>query len=89
MAKKTQKPATAEEIKEVALGTILEVLKGDKDFDDKTQLAMKFLNYENRQEHIAQTKAKFHYTLVKSLADPEIMRKYVLSSEPTIKKLPA
>ncbi|KKL92750.1 hypothetical protein LCGC14_1881540 [marine sediment metagenome] len=89
MAKKAKKVATAEEIKEVALGTILDVLKGDKDFDNKTQLAMKYLNYQNRQEHQQQTKAKFRFTLVKSLADPEIMKRYIVSSEPSIKKLPA
>lgn len=88
MAKKTQKAATAEEIKEVALGTILNVLKGDRDFDEKSQLAMKFLNYQSRQEQQAQTKAKFRFTLVKSLADPAVMKKYIVSSEPSIKKLP-
>ena len=89
MAKKVQKAATAEEIKDVALGTILDVLKDNRDFDDKTQLAMKFLNYQSRQEQQAQTKAKFRFTLVKSLADPAIMKKYIVASEPSIKKLPA
>ena len=88
-AKKKEKPIEAQEIKEVALKNILDVLKGDKEFNDKTQLAMKFLNYVNKEEHIKQTKVKFQFTLVKSLADPDVMRKYILSSEPSIKKLPA
>jgi hypothetical protein len=53
MAKKAKKIATAEEIKEVALGTILDALKSDKDFDEKSQLAMEFLNYQSRQEQQA------------------------------------
>ena len=89
MAKKREKDATNEDIKQVAMNTILSVLNGDKEFDDKTQLAMKFLNYENREQKLAQTKAKFKFTLVKSLSDPDIMKKYILSSEPQIKKLPA
>ena len=89
MAKRKESEATSEEIKQVSMNTILNVLKGEKEFDDKTQLAMKFLNYESRQEHIQQAKAKFRYTLVKSLADPDIMKKYVMASDPQIKKLPA
>ncbi len=86
MAKKTVK---TEDIKEAALGNILSVLQNKNEFDEKTQLAMKYLNYENRQDHLSQSKVKLRFSMVKSLANPEIMRKYVMSSEPAIKKLPS
>ncbi len=87
--KKVTKVSKPEEIKEVALSTILDVLKDNRDFDEKTQLAMKYLNYQNRVEQQQQTKAKFRFTLVKALADPETMKKYIVSSEPDVKKLTA
>ena len=89
MAKKKEKPVETQEIKEAAKKKILSVLKGETEFDNNAQLAMKFLNFTDKEEQRKQTKAKFQFTLVKSLADPEVMRKYVLSSEPNIRKLPA
>lgn len=82
------KPTDTKEVKELSLRNIKDVLADDREFDEKTQLAMKYLNYESRNEHLEQSKLKLRFTLVKALADPEIMRKYVLASEPNIKRLP-
>lgn len=89
MSKKKEKPTNKQEVKELALKNIKDVLADDREFDEKTQLAMKYLNFESRNEHLEQSRFKLRFTLVKSLADPEIMRKYVFASEPLIKRLPA
>lgn len=81
------KPIEVQEIKELALRNIKAVLGGAKEFDKQTQLSMKYLNYESRNEHLKQTETKLKFAMVKELRNPEFMRTYVKATEPTIRKL--
>jgi hypothetical protein len=85
MARK--EPVTPESLHAFAASNIFEVLSGKQEFSDKTSLAMKYLNYENRSDGLRYGKAKLAFAMVKTLADPEIVRKYIATTEPTIKKL--
>jgi len=87
MSKVKEKPASVQELKELALRNIKDVLAGTKEFDKQTQLSMKYLNYESRNEHQRQTETKLKFAMVKELRNPEFMRTYVKATEPTIQKL--
>lgn len=89
MARQKQETATPERLHALAASNIFEVLSGKQEFDEKTGLAMKYLNYENRSDGLRYGRAKLAFAMVKSLADPEIVRKYIATTEPTIKKLSA
>jgi hypothetical protein len=88
MAKATKKtPATPERLRELSLANIAEVLEGKREIDDTAGLAMKFLNYESRQTALRHGRAKLAFAMVRQLADPALVRKYVETTEPEIKKL--
>lgn len=87
MSKAKVKPVEVQEVKELALRNIKDVLDGTKEFDKQTQLSMKYLNYESRNEHIKQTETKLKFSMVKSLGSPDFMKAYIRATEPTIQKL--
>ena len=89
MAKLKKLQPTEENLHCAAIGNVFDVLTGKKEFDDKTQLAMKYLNYESRGEQLGHSKTKLAFSMVRVLADQEVLQKYVASTEPAIKKLMA
>ena len=88
MAKREAK-VNVEQVHEKAIANIFDVLSGKKDFDERTQLAMKYLNYESRAEQLRHGRQKLAFTMVRAMSDPEAVRKYVTATEPVIKRLTA
>jgi hypothetical protein len=85
---KVQDPALSiERLHELALKNISDVLDGTREIDDTANLAMKLLNYESRQTAIEYGRTRLAFSMVKTLADPELVRKYVISTEPLVKRL--
>ena len=78
---------TNERISETAKGLIFDTLTGEREFDKKTGLAMKFLNFQSREKQMEHGEKRFRFSMVKVLADPEVTRRYVASTEPQIKKM--
>ena len=88
MAKAKRQP-TQEGLHDAAIGNIYDVLTGKKEFDETTQIAMKYLNYESRGDMLLHSKSKLSFSMVKALTDQEVLRKYVTATVPDVKRLTA
>ena len=92
MAKVNKNREETQVVSDVALHTaalrnILEVLDGKEDYSEKVGLAMKYLGYESRTDALKHGRNKLAFMMVRALTDPVLLRKYVTTTAPEIKRL--
>ena len=83
----TQKKADRlEALEELAITTLTEALKDERDVDDKTQIAMKTLNMiaKNRQTMTAREGIRF--SMAQSIGNDDQLKKYIAVTQPQVKK---
>lgn len=81
------KASKMDKLEDGAIEILQEVMNGTRDMDDPAKAAMKVIGVvaKNRQTLTAREASRFN--MAQSIATEEQLRKYVLATQPQIKKL--
>lgn len=85
--KVTVKQVNIGDLRNDALRVIQDAITGKREPDSRSQLSIKALNLIQRQEQLAASNERSRLRLIHRVMTPEELRKYVLVSQPEIKRL--
>lgn len=83
----TEKAKQLDAVETEALGLLQRALKGEIDIDDSIQLAIKSANMVAKNRQTISHAESIRMGMVSLIADEKELRRYVLATQPHVKKL--
>lgn len=82
-SQKTDKLNTVEDL---ALDTLTDILKNDREVDDKAKIAMKALNMVAKNRQTMTAREGIRFSMAQSIAKDGQLAKYISTTQPSVKK---
>lgn len=80
------KIANLEKLEDVAIRTLMQTLDGEREVDDKVQVAMKVANMVAKNRQTMTAREGIRFSMAQSIGTNDQLKKYITISQPEVKK---